>query len=103
VTILPYRALTIEPQLAVVETLAAGCPVICTDIKSLPELVIDGQNGWTVPSEDAEKLTAAIENALNNPELLSHMHETVADDFRSRWNWDNYSSEVQESYKEHTR
>ena len=103
VTVLPYRALTIEPQLAVVETLAAGCPVICTDIKSLPELVIDGQNGWTVPGEDSQKLTAAIENALNNPELLEKMHKTVADDFRSRWNWDNYCSELQKSYKEHIR
>ena len=91
VTVLPYRELTIEPQLAVVETLAAGCPVICTDIKCLPELVIDGQNGWTVPSDDSQKLTAAIENALNHPELLQKMHETVADDFRSRWSWDNYS------------
>lgn len=103
VTVLPYRGLTIEPQLAIVETLAAGCPVICTDIRSLPELVIDGQNGWTVPSNDAPKLTAAIENALNDPELLARMHETVADDFRSRWNWDKYSSELQESYKEHLR
>ena len=41
--VLPYRALSIEPQMAVVETLAVGCPVITTNIRCLPELVIHGK------------------------------------------------------------
>ena len=101
VTVLPYRQLTIEPQLAVVETLSVGCPVICTDIKCLPELVLDGANGWTVPSEDEQSLTAAIENALSKPEMLAEMQKSIASDFNQRWNWEKYGSRVQETYREH--
>ena len=98
--VLPYRELTIEPQLAVVETLAVGCPVISSDIKSLPELVIHGKNGWTVPSGDAQALTRTMEKALDDRELLKQMHETVAADFKSRWNWGNYGDRLQEFYQE---
>jgi glycosyltransferase involved in cell wall biosynthesis len=45
----------------VVEALAVGCPVIATAVGGVPEVVVDGENGFLVPARDAEALAAAIE------------------------------------------
>jgi glycosyltransferase involved in cell wall biosynthesis len=46
--------------LAVMEALAAGLPVITTDVAALPEAVNHGVNGWIVPAGDRAALTAAL-------------------------------------------
>jgi glycosyltransferase involved in cell wall biosynthesis len=38
--------------------------VISTYIAGIPELVVDGQNGWLVPAGDASALTRALREAL---------------------------------------
>ncbi len=45
--------------MAVVEALAAGCPVVMTDVGCAGELVIDGQTGLVAPVGDAEALSRA--------------------------------------------
>ena len=52
----------------VVEPLAAGVPVIASDVGGLPEVVVDGQTGWTVPVRDPGALAMAIHAALDDPE-----------------------------------
>jgi glycosyltransferase involved in cell wall biosynthesis len=46
--------------LAVMEALAAGLPVITTDVAALPEAVTHGVNGWIVPVDDRAALAAAL-------------------------------------------
>ena len=48
----------------IVEAQAMGCPVIATDHGGARETVLDGQTGWLMPPNDAQALTAALENAL---------------------------------------
>ena len=100
VTVLPYRELSIEPQLAVVETLSVGCPVICSDIRCLPELVEPGITGWTIPSGDAQALTKVLGEALSDPKKLNDMRESVAVEFKKKWSWSNYDEQVQNLYRE---
>jgi glycosyltransferase involved in cell wall biosynthesis len=55
--------------LAAVESLAAGRPVVATEVDGTPEVVIDGVTGLTVPAGDADRLAAAICRLLRDPAL----------------------------------
>ena len=51
---------------AMMEAMAAGLPVVTTDLPGLVELV-DEHCGWVVPEEDVDALRAALEAALSDP------------------------------------
>jgi phosphatidylinositol alpha-mannosyltransferase len=53
--------------LTVLESFAAGRPVIATDVPGLCELVDDGHNGVLVAPESVEGLAAALRGALERP------------------------------------
>ena len=55
--------------LAVLEAMLAGLPVVASDVGSLPELVRDGETGYLVAPGDRPALLAAIERALEQPQL----------------------------------
>lgn len=46
--------------LAVLEAMAAGLPVVATQVGGLPEAVLPGQTGWLVPPGDAPALANAL-------------------------------------------
>jgi len=50
------------------EALAIGRPVITTYVAGIPELVVDGENGWLVPASSVEDLARAMRAALTAPE-----------------------------------
>jgi colanic acid/amylovoran biosynthesis glycosyltransferase len=54
------------------EALALGRPVIATAVAGIPELVVDGVNGWLVEPGDANALTSAIREALRLPVARLH-------------------------------
>lgn len=57
----------------VVESLAAGTPVIATGVGGVSEVVSDGENGLLVPPGDEAALTAAIERYLHDPDLAARL------------------------------
>lgn len=60
----------------IMEAMALKRPVLTTYIAGIPELVIDGQNGWLFPAGSVECLVDAIERFLNTPEqILMQMGE----------------------------
>ena len=59
--------------LSVMEAMAAGKPVIGTNVGGIPELVTDGREGLLVPSEDEPSLRAAMLTLISNPELREQM------------------------------
>lgn len=68
---------------SVLEAMACGKPVICTDLPSLRELVISGVNGWLVPVRKVVPLAEAIIQLFANPEQIrllgKNAHQLVAD------------------------
>lgn len=55
--------------MALLEALAAGCPVIASDVGGVPEIIRDGVDGILVPSKDPAAIAAAI-SALQMSESL---------------------------------
>lgn len=58
---------------AIVEAMAAGLPVVATDVGGNAEAVEDGVSGYIVPAEDAAALAAGVARLLGDPELASRM------------------------------
>jgi phosphatidylinositol alpha-mannosyltransferase len=57
--------------IVLVEALAAGVPVVATDIPGYREVIRDGVDGLLVPPSDAAALASAIRRALVEPDLAS--------------------------------
>ena len=53
--------------LAVVEAMAAGLPLIVTNVGGLPEVVIGGETGTLVPPRDPVAMADALVQLLSNP------------------------------------
>ena len=54
---------------SLMEAMAFRVPVISTRICGIPELIEDGHNGFLVPKDDHEALTARIKELLTNESL----------------------------------
>ena len=57
------------------EALAAGKPVVCTQVAGVSELVEDGVNGYLVPAGDAESLADRIGRISDDPGRSRRMGE----------------------------
>jgi phosphatidylinositol alpha-mannosyltransferase len=57
--------------IVLVEAMAAGVPVVATDIPGYREVVRDGVDGLLVPPNDATALASAIRRVLSEPALAS--------------------------------
>ncbi|MFQ5901527.1 MAG: glycosyltransferase family 4 protein [Thermodesulfobacteriota bacterium] len=62
--------------LVLVEAMAAGKPVVATNVGGVSEVVLDGKTGILVPPEEPEVIAAAIERLLTNPDLMKSFGRT---------------------------
>ena len=70
--ILEARALVLPSfaeglPVVLMEAMALRRPVITTFVAGIPELVIDGENGWLVPAGDVDALARAMTTCLTSP------------------------------------
>jgi glycosyltransferase involved in cell wall biosynthesis len=57
------------------ESLLLAVPTISTTVGGFPDLVRDGETGWTVPPKSPELLAAAILEALTRPGVARALAE----------------------------
>jgi glycosyltransferase involved in cell wall biosynthesis len=69
--------------LSVVEAMACGKLVICSDLPPLREFITSGENGWLVPVRQSAPLADAIIKVLGNPiqagEFGRKAHQLIAE------------------------
>jgi glycosyltransferase involved in cell wall biosynthesis len=73
--------------IVLVEAMAAGVPVVASDIAGYREVVRDGVDGLLVPPGDPNALAAAIRRVLSEPELAATLRaagRSRAEDFSWR-------------------
>jgi glycosyltransferase involved in cell wall biosynthesis len=70
--------------LAILEAMAAGVPVVATDVGGVADIVRDGETGLLVPPEDPEALGAAIARVLADDALADRLRRAAFDLVGSR-------------------
>jgi glycosyltransferase involved in cell wall biosynthesis len=96
----PFRRLSINPQMSILETLYAGVPVIATEIESNHEVVQDGQTGLLIAPNDELSLSAAIERLLSDASLLGRLARNARPLTEAKWNWRSFGRQLAEVYDE---
>ncbi|MFN2556626.1 MAG: glycosyltransferase [Nitriliruptorales bacterium] len=59
--------------LAILEAMLAGLPVVASGVGGVPESVQDGETGFLVPKDDPERLAAALQGLVDDPQLRVRM------------------------------
>jgi phosphatidyl-myo-inositol alpha-mannosyltransferase len=85
--------------LVLVEAMAAGCPVVATDIPGYREVVRDGIDGVLVPPRDPDALADAARRILSDGRAASMYAEGGAERAR-RYSWDHVAGQIEEAYAE---
>jgi glycosyltransferase involved in cell wall biosynthesis len=65
--------------LTLIEAMAAGLPVVATQVGGVPEVVQDGATGLLAPARDADSLAGKIKCLAGNPELRRQMSQRARD------------------------
>jgi len=57
----------------IIEALAAGVPVVSTDVGGVRDVVTDGRSGFLVPFGDVERVAARLDDLARDPELRASL------------------------------
>lgn len=72
----------------VLEAMAAGLPVVASDVGGIPELITDGENGILVPVADEDALAAAILALMREPERATRLAAAARATIEARYSFD---------------
>ena len=86
VTILP--SLSEMFPLVILESLACGTPVICTDVGGVRQIIEHGKNGFIVPPKDQNKIKEFIQYFVDNPSESKKMGDYGRRLILKRYTWD---------------
>jgi glycosyltransferase involved in cell wall biosynthesis len=67
--------------------MAAGVPVVASDVGGNPEVVHHGQNGLLVPLDDAAAIKDAVDRLLDDPHLAPRLTRQATQDVAA-YRWD---------------
>ncbi len=84
----------------ILESMAAGVPVVTTDVGGNPELVTNGENGLLVPPGDEEQLVEALAKLVRDPSLRTQYAVRSKEFARSHFHIDEVRRRFEELYLE---
>ncbi len=86
--------------MAVLEAMAAGCPVVATEVGALPTVIRSGANGLLVTPGDVTALAAALDRLLADGALRERFAVEARRDCRERFSIDRTVEQLQQIYVE---
>jgi glycosyltransferase involved in cell wall biosynthesis len=84
--------------LALVEAMACGCPVVATRAASLPEIVVDGENGLLVAPNDPAAIAAALRRLAGEPGLWERLSAAARRRVEETFTWDRVAERCLAAY-----
>ena len=83
---------------AAAEALACERPVIASNIGGLPEIVIDGENGFLCEAESAESILSKLEILVNDQALRTKFGKAGRKFVQEKYDWENNADLMVEHY-----
>lgn len=96
--IAPYRRLSINPQISILETLLAGVPVIASNVESNNEIIQNGITGLITENNSVEDFATAARLLLDNRNLLRTLTDNTISETASRYNWNTFKEQLLNIY-----
>jgi len=84
---------------AIIESFAHGVPVVASRIGGIPELVIDGDTGYTFRPGDPDDLRSKVIQILNDPEKRRSLGERAQAMVADRFHPDRYIDDLLHVYQ----
>ena len=80
------------------EAMAAGLPVVATDVTAIPEVVVDGETGILVPPDNSNALSLGIEKLIENVELRKNFGLAGMERVKTRYIWETSAYQLEKLY-----
>lgn len=104
--LLSMFAVSVLPSLSeglsntLLESMAAGLPVVATAVGGTPEIVEDGVTGILIPPKDPQAMADAVCRLLDQPELAARMGRAGRDRIAGRFSNERMVSETVSLYRD---
>jgi glycosyltransferase involved in cell wall biosynthesis len=85
--------------LAILEAMAAACPVAATRVGGIPEVVVEGETGLLVPPRDAQALAGAVLTLLRDPARAARMGQKGRERLREKFDMAHVVKSVEDIYE----
>jgi phosphatidylinositol alpha-mannosyltransferase len=83
--------------IVLLEAMAAGAPIVCSDIHGYKGVVRRGEQALLVPPRDVKALTEAIATVLGDAELRARM-SAAGRERAPQFSWENIAAKVEDYY-----
>lgn len=97
IAVLPSRSEGLSNSL--LEYMAAGRPIVATDVGGNGELIRHGENGLLVPSDNPQKLADAMIELLENPEKAANLARNARTCIEDRFDADQVAAKYCDLYE----
>ena len=84
--------------LVILEAMASGLPVICTDHSAGADVVREGVDGFVVPVRDAGAIKQRIEFMMEDKKRCMAMGNSALERVRTRFTWEKYGEALLKAY-----
>lgn len=62
---------------SIIEAMAYGCPVVSTDFRAIPDLVVNGETGLLIDYGNVEQLASGLFSLVKDPGIYHNMSQSA--------------------------
>ena len=82
------------------EAMAAGLPVVGTNVGGIPDIIIDGKNGLLVPERSPEAIADAVLRLVGDATLSGRLARAALRTVAERFTWDTIAAQFESLFLE---
>lgn len=84
---------------ATLEFMASGKPMVGTSVGVIPEIILDGENGFVVPPRNANATADALEKLMLNPVMRLNMGRSARNRVEENFSLEKFGQVMENVYK----